>query len=72
MMIHNLSAELSRHMTKDNELVIVNPLLGTPFKQAPDGTPMEGLTFKTRAEMDAFIAEHWSGGVVEMVEVPVK
>ena len=72
MMNPDPSIELRLKMTKDNELVSVNPFLGTPFKVAPDGTPMEGLTFKTRAEMDAFVAEHWPGGVVEMVEAPVK
>lgn len=56
-------------MTKENELVITNPLLGIPFKEAPDGTPMEGLTFKTREEMQAFIDAHWPEPPVEMVAV---
>ncbi|KFF47199.1 hypothetical protein JH25_26350 [Pseudomonas sp. BRG-100] len=59
-------------VSKDDEFVIVNPFTGQPFPFAPDGTPMKGLSFKTEEERQAFIAAHWSGPVVAMVETPVK
>jgi hypothetical protein len=57
---------------KDDEFEITNPFTGRPFTIAPDGTAMEGMTFKTKEERKAFIAAHWPEAVVEMVEVPVK
>lgn len=59
-------------MNKHDELVITNPFTGRPFTVAPDGTDMDGVTFKTKEERKAFIAAHWPEAVVEMVEVPVK
>lgn len=59
-------------MSNDTDLILTNPFTGTPLKQAPDGTSLEGVSFKTRAELDEFVNRHWDQPPVEMVEVPSK
>lgn len=39
-------------MSQDNKLVITNPFTGAALKEAPDGTSLEGVTFKDKAGVE--------------------